>query len=114
MQNNPMLKQRLTETQNQALDPLEDANDESKAVMSKEDAFKVLKRMEEDKMTSLKYLMEQAEQEMWTQHQQQLKMQVERTKCLDRLFLEQGITEQDMGRAMREHKTSEDPEFLAF
>lgn len=68
MQNNPMLKQKLQETQNQALDPLEETGDESKAVLTREDALKCLKRMEEDKMTSIKILMEKAEQEMWTPH----------------------------------------------
>jgi len=33
---------------------------------------------------------------------------------MDRLFLDQGITEQMMGKAMREHKLAEDEEYRAF
>jgi len=40
---------------------LEETGDESKAVLTREDALKCLKRMEEDKMTSIKILMEKAE-----------------------------------------------------
>ena len=82
--------------------------------MNRDDAMKVLKVMEEDKMACIKVLMQKAQDEMWTPQQQQLKMQVERTKCMDRLFLDQGITEQMMGKAMREHKLAEDEEYRAF
>jgi len=44
-----------------------------------------------------------AKEEAWTPTQGTLFMQVEKTKAFDKLFLEQGVEEEDIQRAVKEH-----------
>ena len=87
--------------------------DNARALLTKEDTIKTLEQMEEQKIQVMKTIQKTARDEGWTNVTGQTAMQVEKNKAFDRLFLEQGITEEDIQRAVTEHNLINDPDFKA-
>lgn len=90
-----------------------ESQDRNGKIIENDQCIKAIRRMEEAKIVSIDTLQKQMQSGQVPQQMVPMIMEIDKCRAIDKLFLEQNIDDDDIGKTVRANKLQENPEFQA-